>query len=310
MSASRPGQSAEPSPRNNSFTRAARRGGRLLDAVCAVLALVIGAGLTAVNASVSEPLTMAPLYAIPVGLVAFRFGYASAAVSGAAATALILLSQPHQIGSTFFDVLVLSITLTLVVAMFAARLGLDVAAADKGSGLDASTGLASQRAMIGAVAMELARCERYSRPLSVILVGLDLPKKVDHSTATWLTRQVGWLIEEDLREIDVVGAFGGTALLVILPETPRENGLLVGERLRGLVNSHVLTLGKGSNAQQITVSIGVVGHPEDSSSAEGLLEAAEEALFAAQAAGGNTVRLARKLQVMGSRQQPQDAHPK
>ncbi len=105
-----------------------------------------------------------------------------------------------------------------------------------------------------------------------------------------MLRQLARVLADTRRANDVVARYGGEEFCVILVDTPKFTAAKVADRVRERVVAHDFsdTLPKHN---PITVSFGVATFPEDGSDAEGLVRAADTALYAAKRAGRNRVVL-------------------
>jgi diguanylate cyclase (GGDEF)-like protein len=160
---------------------------------------------------------------------------------------------------------------------------------------DGLTGLYNHRRFQEGLAGELLRAQRTSRPISVLMIDVDLFKRVNdamgHPAGDELLRQLALVLGEGLRVTDLLARYGGEEFAVLLPETSRSEALAVAERMRSAVEARV---NMGSPwTQKVTISIGVATFPEDGKSAEGVLGAADQALYAAKRSGRNKVLSAR-----------------
>jgi len=160
---------------------------------------------------------------------------------------------------------------------------------------DAVTGLRSRRYVSEVLAIEVLRARRYHAPLTVLMADLDHFKRVNdrygHPTGDAVLRFVCELLRSRLRATDVAGRFGGEEFLVILPQTDREGGAALAECWRQTLDEGALHL-PGGKRVRATVSIGVARFAPPMERAEDLVRAADEALYAAKAAGRNRVEVA------------------
>ena len=155
--------------------------------------------------------------------------------------------------------------------------------------IDALTGLYNRRAWTErAFALEDAN-RRAARPLSVLFLDLDHFKELNdrhgHEAGDVALRALASVMLEEVRQQDVIGRYGGEEFVVALPGADRAQALRVAERIRqGLQN---WAPGDSPHAAQ-TVSIGAATlHPGEDMKA--LLKRADEAMYAAKAAGRNRV---------------------
>lgn len=159
---------------------------------------------------------------------------------------------------------------------------------------DNLTGLPNQRLMREYLATAVAAHRRAGLPLSLLFVDLDHFKAVNdrhgHAAGDIALVEIGRRLRQALREGDVVARFGGEEFVLLLPHTDRRDGEAVAERLRQAISAEpVAVLGAGSVA--LTVSIGLATGRGLSMTADGLLRAADAAMYAAKQAGRDGVRV-------------------
>ncbi len=158
---------------------------------------------------------------------------------------------------------------------------------------DPLTGLANHRALIAALEHELARAYRYRHECSILFLDIDHFKALNdsygHAVGDSVLRDFAVLLQQQIREIDVPGRWGGEEFLVILPETSEQEARLISERARSAVAAHAFTMGGGMS---LTCSIGIATFPVDARERNGLVMCADQAMYAAKKLGRNQVRSA------------------
>lgn len=167
---------------------------------------------------------------------------------------------------------------------------------------DPMTGLDNFRQFEETLADEMARAERYDRPLSLILLDIDHFKSFNdtlgHPAGDALLGQLGIVLRNCLRNVDRPARYGGEEFVVICPETGEREAYLIAERIRRSVEETAFALlEKRSNetstseeTTRVTVSLGCATFPRDARTARELVKCADIALYAAKAGGRNTVR--------------------
>jgi diguanylate cyclase (GGDEF)-like protein len=155
---------------------------------------------------------------------------------------------------------------------------------------DALTGLHNRRYLDAHLAHEVARSQRYGRPLSVAICDIDRFKEINdalsHGVSDEVLRVMGDLLRSSCREEDAVARYGGEEFVMMLPETGIEGARTLAERLRARVEAHSWE-GIHPNLR-VTVSIGLAELAEEQD-APALVAAAAERLFEAKRAGRNRV---------------------
>jgi diguanylate cyclase (GGDEF)-like protein len=164
----------------------------------------------------------------------------------------------------------------------------------RAASVDPLTGLATDRAFRGALQNELRRAKRYGLTVPVALFDLDdfarINREVGALVADRLLREVGILLHNKIRDIDLAARPGEDELALILPEADRNGALLVAERFRLEVESHFSRREAGGRPVGLTLSAGVACYPEDAGAPEALLARAAQALYCAKAEGKNSVQ--------------------
>jgi diguanylate cyclase (GGDEF)-like protein len=167
----------------------------------------------------------------------------------------------------------------------------NLAIAEIRAATDALTGLPNNRAVQDTIKRMVAQASRSVAPLSAALLDLDHFKRINdaygHSRGDEVLAAVATVLRSSLRESDFVGRYGGEEFLLLLPDTGRDQAVVVAEKVREAVAS----LGLSEIAQPVTASLGVAAVPDDAGDADTLIRAADRALYAAKANGRNRVEL-------------------
>jgi two-component system cell cycle response regulator len=112
---------------------------------------------------------------------------------------------------------------------------------------------------------------------------------VGHLAGDSVLQDIGALLEDAVRKVDIVARYGGEEFVTILPETVEEGGLVFAERLRERVAARPFDVGT-DHPMHLTVSIGIASFPSARvSSTEDLFARADEALYRAKSNGRNQV---------------------
>jgi diguanylate cyclase (GGDEF)-like protein len=159
---------------------------------------------------------------------------------------------------------------------------------------DELTGLRNRRALFDTAWQELRRAKRYGKTLSVVMVDVDHFKQVNdthgHRVGDEVLREIAERLQECIRDVDVLGRYGGEELLVLAPETTGEEAVrTVAERMRARVAAHPVHSSAGP--QSITVSLGVTESAAADEQPEDLFARADSALYRAKHEGRNRVAL-------------------
>ena len=139
---------------------------------------------------------------------------------------------------------------------------------------------------------EIERYKRANEPVAFLMVDVDNFKEVNtrfgHPVGDLVLSAIGHLLEDKVRQIDIVARYGGDEFGIILPDTIGEHAVVTAERLRSVVEAHDFAAGCPElSGTKITISIGGAICPDDAVSKEDLIERADRALAAAERAGKN-----------------------
>ena len=153
---------------------------------------------------------------------------------------------------------------------------------------DALTGLFNRRRFHDVLISEYERAKRYSTPFSLVMVDIDHFKRVNdtfgHSVGDGVLKEVSAILKGSIREIDTASRYGGEEFILILPNTVKDNALIVAERMRLSIEQHTFQ----EIDRNITVSIGISGMPDEKvETDEKLVRCADFALYRAKQLGRN-----------------------
>jgi len=161
---------------------------------------------------------------------------------------------------------------------------------------DGLTGLYNHRHFHERLALEVERSNRNGLPLALFMIDVDHFKRYNdkngHPAGDEVLRQVARLLSDGRRANDICARYGGEEFAVVLVDTPKLTAFQVAEKLRQRVADHAFEGAADQPDGRLTVSIGVAAFSEDASEAEGLVRAADAALYRAKAGGRNCVVLA------------------
>jgi diguanylate cyclase (GGDEF)-like protein/PAS domain S-box-containing protein len=155
---------------------------------------------------------------------------------------------------------------------------------------DALTGTLNRRHFFEVAEEELERATRYGKDTALFMLDADDFKSVNdrfgHLVGDQVLASMGATIRREIRRFDVVGRYGGEELVVLLPETRIQAATVTAERIRVAVSQR--TVDAGGEPLTTTISIGVVARRTGEPLAD-LIRRADEAVYAAKAAGKNRV---------------------
>ncbi|MFR9777077.1 diguanylate cyclase [Micromonospora sp. MS34] len=176
---------------------------------------------------------------------------------------------------------------------------------------DPLTGLWNYRYLRESIRREVERANRFGRMLSVLALDLDRFKDVNdtwgHAAGDAVLVEFARRVRGEIREMDLAFRQGGEEFVVLLPETDARGAAIVAERLGAVVRDHpVPVVGHGGEPVRVpvTVSIGVAVYPDHAATGQQVLDAADDALYAAKAAGRDGYRLARPAEPAVAEEMP------
>jgi len=156
---------------------------------------------------------------------------------------------------------------------------------------DGLTGVYTRRYFTERFEEEAKRSAARKSHLAFLMIDADHFKAINdqhgHLTGDQVLKEISHVIREGVREIDIVGRFGGEEFCVVLPDTDMEGARVVAERIRKSAQKRVIKA--YDNTVRVTLSIGVAVYPADGKTVEELMDKADWALYRAKSQGRNCV---------------------
>lgn len=187
---------------------------------------------------------------------------------------------------------------------------------------DPLTGLWNYRYLRESIRREVERASRFGRMLSVLALDLDRFKDVNdtygHAAGDTVLAEFARRVRGEIREVDLAFRQGGEEFVLLLPETDARGAAIVAERLGAVVRETPIAVEAYAGPVLVTVSVGIAVYPDNGSTGREVLEAADDALYAAKAAGRDTYRVAevrpdvptREIPVLACAVSPPDGLPR
>ncbi|MFC0507890.1 diguanylate cyclase [Micromonospora costi] len=239
----------------------------------------------------------APTVELPAGVVAAVGRAAGDPASPAAALGVLALYD--RLGTDEFDdddvVTLRTFASHAAVAVENVRMHEE---AQRLSLTDPLTGLWNYRYLRESIRREVERASRFGRMLSVLALDLDRFKDVNdtygHAAGDTVLAEFARRVRGEIREVDLAFRQGGEEFVLLLPETDARGAAIVAERLGAAIRDTSIAVdahGGSPVPVRVTVSIGIAVYPDHAGTGQEVLDAADDALYAAKAAGRDTYRL-------------------
>lgn len=166
--------------------------------------------------------------------------------------------------------------------------------------IDVLTGINNRRRFYELAEREYQRARRYQRPVAAIMLDIDHFKQVNdshgHAVGDQVLQALAGVLQRNLRDIDILGRYGGEEFTVLLPESDAGAAAGVAERLRKRIEALNIATDRGSI--EITISLGVASVVADSeeeyTGLDRLIDRADRAMLEGKELGGNVVRIYRE----------------
>ncbi len=162
---------------------------------------------------------------------------------------------------------------------------------------DTLTGLLNRRGTFDLAKRYMERSRRFVEPICGIMFDLDHFKSFNdtygHAVGDEVLREVAVRCNRELRQIDIIGRYGGEEFAVFLPGTDIDGAKVTGERLRNAINAEPFATSSGPLT--VSISLGAAFATAETKTPEQLLEIADTALYMAKETGRNRVCIAEQM---------------
>lgn len=156
---------------------------------------------------------------------------------------------------------------------------------------DSVTGVLSRRYCLERFGQELERSKKFKYSFSFLMIDIDNFKIINdsygHLVGDAVLKEIAKRIKENIRQIDLVGRYGGEEFSVILIETDKSQAKFAAERIRASIEEKYI--GVYDENLKVTISIGICVFPADAHTAGAIIEKADHALYRAKQSGKNRV---------------------
>jgi diguanylate cyclase (GGDEF)-like protein len=147
---------------------------------------------------------------------------------------------------------------------------------------DDCTGLFNARHLYKTLETEVYRSARFGYQFSVIFIDLDHFKQVNdthgHLVGSRLLAEIGYLIKEQLRLIDFAFRYGGDEFVVLLPQTSKDQAVVVAKRLQDTLRDGIFCAEQGLNLN-MRASMGLATYPHDAQTPHDIIRQADEMMY-------------------------------
>lgn len=165
---------------------------------------------------------------------------------------------------------------------------------------DALTGVHNRRYFEHRCLVEIAQARRHRHPLACLFLDIDGFKAINdrhgHAAGDVVLRTVGQSILGQLRAGDTIARWGGEEFVALLPQAGQQQAREIAERIRGRIAAQAVAATEQPIAVTISIGLSLLGHDiagrEPGQLAQGLLAAADQALYRAKREGRNRVEIA------------------
>jgi diguanylate cyclase (GGDEF)-like protein/PAS domain S-box-containing protein len=152
---------------------------------------------------------------------------------------------------------------------------------------DPLTNLFNRRYLEETLDRELSRASREEYPVCIIMIDLDHFKRINdthgHEAGELVLKAIADALAEQSRRGDFACRYGGEEFVVVMPNINLETAYERAEELRQSLN--LLSVPYGYYSLSVTISMGIACFPEHGQTREGILRAADQAMYAAKQAG-------------------------
>jgi len=175
------------------------------------------------------------------------------------------------------------------------RMQSQLAVALRSAIIDWSTGLHSRNFFNSFLNLEVRRSARHNYPISLILADIDgfqaFNDRYGFPAGDALLRELSLILRKGVRDIDLCARLGGDEFGIILPYCDRAGAFMVAQRIKQDIQSHEFFFNSISDADRISVSMGIAMFPGDTGTAQEIVEKAEAMMHLARQKGLNQIGL-------------------
>jgi diguanylate cyclase (GGDEF)-like protein len=162
---------------------------------------------------------------------------------------------------------------------------------------DDCTGLYNARHLYKTLDTEVYRSSRFGYEFSVVFIDLDRFKTVNdtygHLIGSKLLAEIGYLVKAQLRLIDFAFRYGGDEFVVLLPQTSKDQALVVAKRLRDALRASCFCREEGLNLN-VRASMGLATYPHDARTAHDIIRQADQMMYLVKNTSRDNIGIAQR----------------
>jgi len=162
---------------------------------------------------------------------------------------------------------------------------------------DDCTGLYNARHLYKTLETEVYRSSRFAYEFSVLFIDLDHFKSVNdthgHLIGSKLLAEIGYLVKAQLRLIDFAFRYGGDEFVILLPQTGKDQALVVAKRLRDALRTSCFCRDEQLNLN-VRASIGLATYPHDARDAHEIIRQADEMMYVVKNSTRDNIGIAQR----------------
>jgi len=157
--------------------------------------------------------------------------------------------------------------------------------------IDSLTKVFNRRYYLERFKEELQRSRKFKYKFSCLMIDIDYFKdyndRYGHIVGDAILRELAKTIQQNIRQVDLMGRYGGEEFSLILSQTDKETVRFAAERIRRAIEDKRIRA--YDEELKITVSIGISTFPFDGKDIKTLIDKADAALYRAKETGRNRV---------------------
>jgi len=166
-----------------------------------------------------------------------------------------------------------------------------IPALERQTEIDQKTGLFNHLYFMQHLKKELDRANRFDRPVSVMMLDLDLLRNINntygHLAGDEVLIGIARILKQSVREYDVVARFGGEEFAIMLPETTIQQSFERAEIIRHAIEGMDFTIPTSVTPIKATISLGLAERESFTQTTEEIIHNADTALYHAKLSGRN-----------------------